>query len=311
MQHIPAVGQQGWIFNIQPYSLHDGPGIRTIVFLKGCPLSCHWCSNPESQHPQAELAYNANKCITIKECGFCLKACTHQAIDCDRGSGKIAINRSKCEKCFACAAACPAKSLEVLGRLQSVDDILAVVEAESSFYTRSGGGMTLSGGEPLSQGEFALALLKESKMRRINTAMETCGFAPWTVLASCCDYLDTILFDIKCFDRNKHQQFTGQSNELILENFVKLCDQFPDLSKIVRTPLIPGFNDNHEDIAAITHFIKGRPNVSYELLPYHRMGQDKYQYLGRTYLLADVNPKGDKTAVLTKMIQAWFATETN
>lgn len=307
MEQLPAACRQGWIFNIQRYSLHDGPGIRTIVFLKGCPLECIWCSNPESQNHKPELAYNSAKCIGVKDCGLCLGACPQKAIAHEKKSGKISLDRFKCKECFACADNCPAKALDIFGQLQSVSDIMKVVEEDSMFYARSGGGVTLSGGEPLSQGDFALEILKESKLRRINTAIETCGLAAWPALESCCRFLDSILFDIKCIDNEKHKKFTGRGNELILENFLKMCDSFPNLPKLVRTPVIPGFNDTHEDIGDIIRFIKDRPNVTYEVLPYHRMGQAKYEFLGKNYLLSGVKPKEEKTAVLKKMAQTWFS----
>jgi len=276
--------KQGYIFNIQHYSLHDGPGIRTMIFLKGCPLQCKWCSNPESQKSYPELGYNIKKCIGLKECGGCIRVCPHDAIQA-RDDQKIRIVREKCQQCFLCVAECPGKALHIFGMLRSVDEILKIVEADEAFYSRSGGGITISGGEPFMQADFTIALLREAKRRRINTAIETSGYTDWAIVEKACAYLDTILFDIKSMDDHKHIAFTHVSNEIILNNFTMLCDRFPEISIIVRTPVIPGFNDSQEAIAAIAKYVQDKPNVRYEKLPYHRLGQPKYEYLGRKYSL--------------------------
>ena len=292
----------GCVFNIQHYSVHDGPGIRTIVFLKGCPLECHWCSNPESQQVVPEVALNPNKCIGVAECGRCLSACPTQAIQ-GNPDGKVAINRQKCHSSFSCVEACPSKALHIFGLNRQVAEILKIVEQDSAFYSRSGGGMTISGGEPLMQAEFAVELLREAKKRRIHTAMETCGHAEWSRLEAVCRHLDTILFDIKTIDPLKHKQFTGVSNELILENFLKLQQAFPQLEILVRTPLVPGFNDTEEEIGRILEFIRQFPGVKYELLPYHRMGQSKYQFLDREFLMGDVKLSDEKAAALKEFAE--------
>lgn len=165
----------------------------------------------------------------------------------------------------------------------SVEQVLDRVEAESAFYARSGGGLTLSGGEPLHQPNFTCELLAEAKRRSIHTAMETCGLADWRTLEAACGLLDSILFDIKCVDADKHKKHTHMSNELILANFDKLCEHFPNLPKLVRTPVIPGFNDSEEDIQEIAGFLRDKPDIQHELLPYHHFGQPKYAYLGRLY----------------------------
>ncbi len=297
-----ASGQppRGLVFNIQRYSVHDGPGIRTIVFLKGCPLNCRWCSNPESQSGQPELAFNANKCIGEADCGLCGQACRQGAVK-TAGDGKIELDRTRCDACFSCVDACPAKALHIFGQPMTVDEILKAAEADGVFYGRSGGGITLSGGEPLAQGAFTVALLKEAKRRRINTAMETCGLGDWAVLAEAAKYLNTIIFDIKTLDAQKHQEYTGVANEAILANFGRLCEEFPALPKLVRTPVVPGFNDSEEDIAAIAAFLAGKTNVDYELLAYHRLGQPKYRYLDRDYPLDDLKLDDDKFKALKQL----------
>lgn len=292
----------GYIFNIQRYSVHDGPGIRTIVFLKGCPLSCQWCANPESQALQPELAYNENKCIGTEQCQYCFKACTKGAIK--EKANKIVIDREACINCGDCAEVCPAKALHMYGSIKSVKEVLDMVEQDGSFYTRSGGGITLSGGEPTLQSDFATGLLKEAKRRRINTAIETCGYADWGKMNELIQFVDTVLFDIKSMDSAKHKQYTGVSNEVILDNFKKLCEQYPKKNILVRTPIIPGFNDTETDVLAIVNFIKGYPNVQYELLGYHRLGEPKYSYIDKEYLLNGVAPlQEEHIAALKKLVK--------
>ncbi len=291
---------QGLVFNIQRYSVHDGPGIRTIIFLKGCPLACRWCSNPESQSGTPELAFNVNKCIGEADCGLCRQACPQQAVR-SVADGKIALDREHCSGCFRCADACPAKALTIFGRLMTVDEVLKAAETDGVFYGRSGGGITLSGGEPLAQGAFSVALLKEARRRRMNTAMETCGMGDWAVLAEAAKHLNTIIFDIKTINARKHKEYTGVGNETILANFTRLCAECPELPKLVRTPVIPGFNDSEEDIAAIAGFLTGKANVNYELLAYHRMGQPKYGYLDRNYPLGDVKLDADRFESLQRL----------
>jgi pyruvate formate lyase activating enzyme len=271
----------GLVFNIQKYSVHDGPGIRTLVFLKGCPLRCQWCSNPESQASIQEIAFNDSKCIGVTECGLCLKVCRIGAIQ--KENGKIKINRDLCTHCGACSHACPSKALHIFGEYISIEEILKKVEEDSVFYSRSGGGLTLSGGEPLLQHEFVYQLIKDAKSRGLDTAIETCGFTQWEHLEKVCQYLNTIFYDIKSIDSDKHLKFTGVKNELILENFKRLATEFSTVNIIVRTPVIPGFNDTEDDIKAIVRIIKDYPRVKYELLPYHRFGESKYTFLGREY----------------------------
>ena len=292
----------GLVFNIQRYSLHDGPGIRTLAFLKGCPLRCRWCSNPESQQFDPELAFNEGKCIGAAECGLCLKQCPHGAVF-EKENGKMGVNREVCQACFECVVVCPSLARKVFGERMSVDQVLSVAEADGIFYARSGGGITLSGGEPLAQPGFAAELLGEARRRRINTSMETSGFGNWHDLEHICRNLDSILYDIKCLDAAKHREFVGVSNELILANFRRLCETFPDLPKKVRTPVVPGFNDEEAEIRAIVDFIADCPNVDYELLAYHRLGQPKYCYLGRDYPLDGVTLSDDRLQALDRIVR--------
>ena len=279
----------GSIFNIQKYSVHDGPGIRTIVFLKGCPLSCAWCSNPESQSLKPQPAYNQGRCLGLDKCERCIPACPRSAIAAGPDNDLI-INREACRTCtgLECAKACPSQGIIVYGETRSVKDILDTVEQDAIFYARSGGGMTLSGGEPLMQSEFALALLREARKRRIKTAIETCGNVPWETLCQAAPLLNTALFDVKTMDPVRHKKMTGAGNEQILENLKKLLNEFTNLPVLVRTPVVPGFNNTRQDAEAIGRFLKGHANVTYEALPYHRLGTQKYAFLGMEYPLGDV-----------------------
>ncbi len=280
--------RSGMVFNVQKYSVHDGPGIRTIVFLKGCGLSCRWCSNPESQRREPELAFNAGRCLGVSKCGHCIVACPNGSITLGEDD-KLNIDRTYCPEChMPCAAACPSQGLLVYGKERTVDDVLQVVEQDMAFYARSGGGLTLSGGEPLLQGEFAVALLREARARRIKTAVETCGLVSPDTIREAAPYLNYVLFDIKHMDSAVHEAQTGLSNKRILENFRILAEEFPDLPILARTPVVPGFNDTEEAITAIAEFLKPFERVEYEMLPYHRLGTQKYHFLDRPVPMGDV-----------------------
>ncbi len=267
----------GTVFNIQSYSLHDGPGIRTIVFLKGCPLRCIWCSNPESQDIRPQMYFDNSKCINNMGCGLCSGVCEYGAVF----NGKI--NFEKCTNCGKCAEACPSNAIGIYGETMTAQQVADRIEQESAFYRHGGGGLTLSGGEPFMQGEFALEILREAKRRRINTAAETCGCCDTKILRQAAGLLDYIMYDVKLIDEKKHIRYIGFSNKRILANLEVLFEEFPDLHKHIRTPVIPTVNDNENEIRAIKDFLKGRDNYTYELLPYHRFGQGKYEFIGRKY----------------------------
>lgn len=275
--------QKGLVFNVQKFSVHDGAGIRTIVFFKGCPLRCRWCSNPESQLFKPERAFNPTRCLTAAVCGRCSRACPTGAMSVIDGLN--CYNRAVCVSCGKCVSTCPSGAQSFYGYEATVGDLVHKVEEDDVFYARSGGGLTLSGGEALAQPRFALALLREAKFHHLSTTIETCGCYPTDVLAEAANYLDMIIFDVKCLDSNKHKEFTGSGNEQILKNVHYLFDNCPDKKILIRTPVIPGFNDTEEEIMAIRRMIPVRPNIQYEALTYHRMGQPKYGYLGRPYLL--------------------------
>ncbi len=295
--------RQGMVFNVQKYSVHDGPGIRTIVFLKGCGLSCRWCSNPESQRREPELAFNAGRCLGVSKCGHCIVACPHGSITLGEDD-RLNIDRSRCASChMPCAAACPAQGLLVYGKQRTVDDVLNVVEQDMAFYARSGGGLTLSGGEPLLQGEFAVALLREARARRIKTAVETCGMVSPETIREAAPYLNYVLFDIKHMDSAVHEAQTGLPNKRILENFRILAEEFPDLPILARTPVIPGFNDSEQAVTAIAEFLRPFERVEYEMLPYHRLGTQKYHFLDRPVPMGDVKLDAEHMDRLQAVVQ--------
>ena len=269
----------GICFNIQHYSVHDGSGIRTTVFLKGCPLRCQWCCNPESQSRIPELAFNPEKCIG---CGTCI---AHSS------SGVMTRDSSGCMHFYASkavpedvnlAALCPGQALICYGSRKTAGEVLDEVERDMAFYNRSGGGMTVSGGEPLAQPDFLRALIAEAGNRRIPVALESCGYVDLTNSLDLFGSLQMLYFDIKHTDSEKHRQFTGHENTVILQNIITIRQAFPDLLITVRTPVIPGFNDTPEEIKSIADFVcLNIPHAKYELLQFHAYGESKYHYLGR------------------------------
>lgn len=293
---------KGLVFNIQKFSVHDGEGIRTLVFLKGCPLRCRWCSNPESQKREAEHAFNPMRCITAAVCGYCAKSCTTGAISIE--DGLVRFDPLSCAQCFQCATVCPSGAQSVYGEQMTVGAVLDRVAEDGVFYNRSHGGITLSGGEALMQHEFALALLREARHRHIHSTIETCGCVPYEHLQEACRNLNALIYDLKCANPVLHKQYTGVDNSLIVENFQQICRDFPDLPIRARTPVIPGFNDNEDEIISIRKLIPNLPNVEYELLPYHRMGQPKYAYLGRRYEMDDVKIDEEKIVRLRTLAGA-------
>lgn len=290
----------GLVLNIQHFCIHDGPGIRTTVFLKGCPLRCQWCSNPESIHPKPELAYNVGKCLGEKECGFCLKNVCPESAFYVASSGrypddKVRLNRDLCTNCGRCVRVCPTNALYLFGHELTVDQVLDEVEQDSAFYRKSGGGLTVSGGECLLQPDFVAALMREAHQRGINTTVETAGHVPWADMEKVLLHADTVLHDYKLTNCNQHKQWCGVDNKLILANFKKAYDTFPGKRFIARTPIIPGINDSEEHIRAVLAFIKPNKNViDYELLPYMRFGESKYGFLGKTYTMPDLKPPAEE-----------------
>lgn len=286
----------GLVLNIQHFCTHDGPGIRTNVFLKGCSLRCKWCSNPESIRQKPELAYNPGKCIGEKQCGFCLKnVCPESAIyvagSGDPAGDKVRINWDLCTNCGKCVPVCPTNALYLFGQEMTVDQVLDEVEQDSTFYRESGGGLTLSGGECQMQPDFSAALLAGAHARGINTAIETAFNVPWTFVEKVLPHVDVVLHDHKLTNPERHRKWTGVSNQRVLENIKRAYETYPGKTFIARTPLIPGVNDDEEHIRAVLAFIRPYKNViDYELLPYMRFGEGKYGFLGRIYEMQDFNP---------------------
>lgn len=301
----------GLVLNIQHFCTHDGPGIRTNVFLKQCSLRCKWCSNPESIHPKPELAYNPSKCIGKKECGFCLKPPFPEGAMyvIDGADDRVHINwdlAGDCDK--ETVSLCPTGALHLFGQEMTVDGVLDEVEQDSAFYRESGGGITLSGGECLLQPDFSAALLAGAHQRGINTAIETAGNVPWRFMETVLPHVDLMLHDHKLTDPERHKKWCGADNSRILENFKKAYETFPHTKFIARTPLIPGVNDDEEHIRAVLAFIRPHKNViDYELLPYHRFGESKYGFLGRVYELEDFrSPSPDSLRRLQAIIDEAF-----
>ena len=289
----------GTVLNIQHFCTHDGPGIRTTVFLKFCSLRCKWCSNPESIHPKPELAYDVKKCIGKKECGFCLKPpCPEGAFFVVEGADdRVRVNWDLASECGEqCAAVCPTGAIHLFGQKMTVDQVLDEVEQDSAFYRESGGGITLSGGECLLQPDFSAALLAGAHNRGITTAIETAGNVPWAFMEKVLPHVDTVLHDHKLTDPERHKKWCGADNSRILANFKQAYETFPEKTFIARTPLIPGVNDDEEHIRSVLAFIRPHKNViDYELLPYFRFGESKYGFLGRVYELEDFVPPTPET----------------
>lgn len=272
----------GIIFDIMHFSTHDGPGIRTTVFLKGCPLQCAWCHNPESQSLIPQIMLRPNLCIA---CQACLKACPNGAIT--NRVGKIIYDRTRCHLCGQCVDVCVSGAREMVGRQMWSEDVLREIEKDQPFYDESGGGVTFSGGETLIQFEFLKEMLHLCHQRGIHTALDTSGFAPWVQLEEILPDVDLFLYDIKSTDDAVHQKYVGVSNHLILENIRKLSEY--DVPIIIRMPYIPSINDTVEQIQALGELAGSLKNlVGIEILAYHKIGIEKYKRLQLPYLLVGI-----------------------
>lgn len=284
----------GIVFNIQKFCTNDGPGIRTVVFLKGCPLNCIWCHNPESKQLLPELLYSSYKCVC---CGKCVQICPNHVHD-FVGDVHI-INREKCSGCGKCVQICRVNALDIAGVRKSVDDILKEVREDKLFYTKSGGGMTLSGGEPMFQHEFAEALLKAAKKEDIHTCIETCGYADAEVYKRIIPYVDIFLFDYKETNIELHKKYTGVSNERIISN-LKMIDSLGG-KIILRCPIIPTLNDTDVHLSAIADVANSLDNiVEINIAPYHNLGKTKSERQGKKYVLEELTVPSDE------LISSWI-----
>lgn len=288
---------KGLIFDLQSFAVHDGPGCRTLIFFKGCPLRCKWCCNPEGIEPYPEVMYSAVRC---QRCHKCVQACPFNAIAVNEDQS-VSIDRRVCrdQQCYKrplmpCIQACHNEGLSLVGKYVTIDELMGRLERERKFWGPEGG-VTLSGGEPMYQPQFAIALLERCQQEYIHTAMETCGQMPWEYYELALDCLDWLFYDLKCMDPVKHKEETGIANELILDNMDKIAAKWRRSGKprvVVRVPLIPGHNDSEENIRATAKFVSKLQLEEVNILPFHRLGASKYERLDLEYKYRDLSPPG-------------------
>ena len=275
---------QGVIFDIKRFALHDGPGIRTTIFLKGCPLKCPWCHNPESIYPQPEMFFSYEKCTG---CRTCSEMCNHEAIQ--FVNGRRLYFSKNCVLCGQCSRQCPTGTLTVSGTVVRADYVLNIIQRDRPFYNKSKGGITISGGEPLFQKEFVLYIIKNLHKQGIHTALDTSAYAKWEDIVELLPYINLIFLDIKFADSTRHKNFTGADNHQIFDNALRLSKT--DIEIIVRIPVIPGNNDDEDNLKKIVSLVKTMGKVKLiELLPYNRLAESKYIRLGLNYSLTGLKP---------------------
>jgi len=271
---------KGRITKIQRLAIHDGPGIRTLVFLKGCPLRCAWCSSPETQSSEPEILEYPERCLS---CGECAKVCSVGAVR-RTSKGRLSIDRSRCTRCGDCAGVCYAEALRCVGEERTVTEILGEAERDRVFYDHSGGGITVSGGEPLQQHEFTARLLRACKEAGLHTAMETCGMAAWEEFEKVIPFVDLLLYDLKLMDPSSHRRWTGSRNDVILNNLRKALEK--GIPTVVRYPVIMGINCTDDNVSEMCRFLRATsPVLRVDLLPYHSMGEVTYGRMGRRFRL--------------------------
>ena len=290
----------GIVFDIIKFSIHDGPGIRTTVFFKGCPLRCWWCHNPESLAVNPEMMFWARRCM---QCEACLAVCAQGAIS--RDGGGVSTDSERCTLCGACVEVCYAGARQIVGREMTAAEVMTEIERDIPFYDESGGGATFSGGEPLLQPDFLFALLRACKEKEIRTAVDTCGYAPWEAFDSVRGCVDLFLYDLKLMDDERHRRFTGVSNGLILANLERLSRLGHAI--ILRVPIVPGINDDDEAIRQTGAFAAGLPHlIRLDVLPYHHMGSEKYSRLNKAYNLPETCPPShERVAEIVRTLEAF------
>jgi pyruvate formate lyase activating enzyme len=270
----------GTTFNVQRFSTEDGPGIRTTVFMKGCPLRCKWCHNPEGLSPQPELVWYDVRCVGAREC---LTVCPYDALELTPDGMRL--DRERCTVCGLCEEACPAGALEVIGREWTAEELYAEVAKDRAFYETSGGGVTVSGGEPVMQAEFVEAFLRLCREGEMHTALDTCGHADWAIYERLLPFVDLVLYDLKIIDRERHREATGVYPDRILENAKRIAQK--GIPMWVRTPVVPGYTDDENNIARLSFHIRDELSTveRWDLLAYTNLGQPKYSRLGLPYPL--------------------------
>jgi len=289
----------GVIFDIKRFAVHDGPGIRTTVFFKGCPLRCMWCHNPESLSIRRQIVFFENKCIG---CGECFKRCKNGAVVATPEGRKY--YRDKCTLCGTCVEYCYAEATVMQGRIATVDEVVEEVKKDMPFYENSNGGVTLSGGEPTMQPEFCIAVLAECKKANMHTALDTSGFVKTEILTEILKYVDLVLYDIKHTDPEKHKKYTGVSNELILYNLQHINNM--EIPIEIRIPTIPNINDSEENFSEVAKLVNNLNSIErVRLLPYHRLGEGKYERLGMEYKLKGLeSPNKARMEELVEMLKS-------
>ena len=279
---------KGLIFDIKRYAIHDGPGIRTTVFFKGCPLRCPWCHNPEGQESIPEVIAYPERCED--ECDLCLSVCPQDAIS--KNGKSIKIDQDRCDLCKKCKDVCVYEALEIAGQELTDKEVLKEIEKDRIFFEESDGGLTCSGGEPLMQPDFLMSILELAKKRGIHTAVDTSGYASFDVLDRISKNTDFFLYDIKILDDKKHKKFTGVSNQVILENLKKLSETGKPIA--ARIPVVPGVNDDEENIRGIAGYLLSLKNIMHiNLLPLHRGGTEKYKRLGKKSMTTALKPPSE------------------